>query len=130
MIKWNEKSWGIFINLLIALAIVIFGVTSANAQSPCNDNLCVVQFNASWNATNSVEWLEELTDCKKLSISIDENKATQQQQSDYKIVVVPTIVIFNGGEEVKRFQADISFTMKATKEEVQEVVDEILMEDF
>ena len=69
---------------LILLCLITCG--SVKAQSPCGDNLCVVQFNASWNATNSVEWLEELTDCKKLSISIDENKATQQQQTDYKIV--------------------------------------------
>ena len=33
-------------------------------------------------------------------------------------------------EEVKRFQADISFSMKATKEEVQEVINEQLMSDF
>ena len=42
---------------------------------------------------------------------------------------IPTIIVFNG-EEVKRFQADISFAMKATKEDVQEVVDEIIMDQF
>ena len=49
--------------------------------------------------------------------------------SEWEIVVVPTIIVFNG-KEVKRFQADISFAMKATKNEVQEVVDEILMDQF
>ena len=48
----------------------------------------------------------------------------------YKIVVVPTIVIYNDGEEVARFQADLSFKMVATKEEVQEEIDNILMSDF
>jgi len=33
MKKWNEKSWGIFINLIIALAIVICGTISAKAQT-------------------------------------------------------------------------------------------------
>ena len=47
----------------------------------------------------------------------------------YGIIVVPTIIVFNG-EEVKRFQADLSFKMLATREEVQEVVDEIIMSDF
>ena len=51
-------------------------------------------------------------------------------QNKWEIVVVPTIIIFNEGEEVKRFQADISFTMKATKEEVQGYIDEIIMNDF
>jgi len=125
-----KETWKILAGYLLILLLLITYCNSANAQSPCSDKLCVVQFNASWNASNSVEWLEELTDCKTLSISIDENKTTQQQQLDYKIVVVPTIVIFSGGEEVERFQADISFSMKATKVEVQEVIDEILMEDF
>ena len=47
----------------------------------------------------------------------------------YNIVVVPTIIIFNG-EEVKRYQADLSFTMSATRKEVQEEVDELIMSDF
>ena len=40
--------------------------------------------------------------------------------------------MFNDGavEEVKRFQADLSFKMVATKEEVQEEIDNQLMSDF
>ena len=34
------------------------------------------------------------------------------------------------GEEVERFQADLSFAMQAKLEDIQDVVDEILMEDF
>ena len=48
----------------------------------------------------------------------------------YKIVVVPTILIFNDGEEVARFQANIMMTMEATKDEVQEKIDEIIMDAF
>jgi hypothetical protein len=51
-------------------------------------------------------------------------------QSDHKIVVVPTVVIFNEGEEVKRFQANIMMTLEASKDDVQEAIDEILMSDF
>ena len=52
----------------------------AKAQSPCNDTLCVIEFNASFNQQNSVDWLENLTDCKIDRINIDANIATQQQQ--------------------------------------------------
>ena len=48
----------------------------------------------------------------------------------YKIAVVPTIIIFKDGEEVARFQADLSFKMLATKEEVQEEISNQLMSDF
>ena len=56
----------------------------------------------------------------------DDTKAAAK----YKIVVVPTIVIYNGGEEVARFQANIMMQLEATKDEVQEKIEEIIMEDF
>ena len=62
---------------------------------------------------------------KFIDIQADAAAATK-----YKIVVVPTILIFNGGEEVARFQANIMMQMEATQEEVQEKIDEIIMEDF
>ena len=51
-------------------------------------------------------------------------------QKKYKIAVVPTIIIFKDDEEVARFQADLSFKMLATKEEVQEEINNQLMSDF
>ena len=96
------------------------------SQSPCDENVCVVQFNAGWNSTNDGEWVENLKDCEIPYVDIAADAAAQ---SKYEIVVVPTIIVFNG-KEVKRFQADISFAMKATKKEVQEVVDELLMDQF
>ena len=101
--------------------------SSANGQSPCGDDLCVVQFNAGFNEANKVTWLNKLTDCdnKFIDIQKDTKAATK-----YKIVVVPTIVIYNGGEEVGRFQANIMMKMEATRQEVQEKIDEILMEAF
>ena len=51
-------------------------------------------------------------------------------QQKYKIAVVPTILLMKDGEEVKRFQADLSFKLMATKKEIQNIIDELLMEDF
>ena len=95
-------------------------------SSPCDADICVVQFNAGWNSSNDVEWVGNLKDCEVQYIDIATNTDAQNK---YEIVVVPTIIVFNG-KEVKRFQADISFAMKATKKEVQAVVDEILMDQF
>ena len=50
--------------------------------------------------------------------------------SKYEIAIVPTIVVFDDGEEVKRFQADISFKMVATRKEVQEYIDELIISKF
>jgi hypothetical protein len=43
---------------------------------------------------------------------------------------VPTIVIYDDGEEVKRYQADLSFTMQATKKEIQNYIDELIISKF
>ena len=88
----------------------------------------VKQFNAGWNNANDVSWVQKLSDCKTISyIDIGTDK---EAQKEYKIAVVPTVIIFKDGEEVARFQADLSFKMTATREEVQEEIDNQLMSDF
>ena len=108
---------------LLAATMLIGGV--AFGQNMCNSDICVVQFNASWNESNSVDYLDKLTDCEVMNVNIDEGT----YQSDYKIVVVPTIIVFNG-EEVERFQANIMMQMEATRKDIQGVVDEIIYSDF
>ena len=88
----------------------------------------VIQFNAGWNSANDVEWVMSLKDCKTIGYT-DVAKDVKAQKK-YKIASVPTIIIFKDGEEVARFQADLSFKMAATKEEVQEEIDNQLMSDF
>ena len=88
----------------------------------------VKQFNAGWNSANDIGWVQDLEDCKTISYT-DIAKNTEAQ-TKYKIAVVPTIIIFKDGEEVARFQADLSFKMVATREEVQEEINNQLMSDF
>ena len=112
--------------ILLTLGFLFLSFFAFSQKSPCKEDICVVQFNANWNAANDVKWIDDLNDCGIQYIDIATNT---EAQSKYEIVVVPTIIIFNG-KEVKRFQADISFAMKATRKDVQEVIDEILMSDF
>ena len=130
----EEKSINIEINnmkklkYIILLLLFMILASSASGQSPCDgDNLCVVQFNAGFNEANKVDWVTKLTDCetKFIDIAVD-TKAS----GTYKIVVVPTILIFKDGKETARFQANIMMQMEATKKDVQNKIDEILMEDF
>ena len=88
----------------------------------------VKHFNAEWNKANDAGWYMDLKDCKTKGY-VDVAKNTDAQ-TKYKIAVVPTIIIFKDGEEALRFQADLSFKMVATREEVQEAIDELLMSDF
>jgi len=109
----------------ITLVALCFCGGIGSAQDTCNSELCVIEFNATWNKQNSVSFLDELTDCEVIRVDID--KGTWQV--DHNIVVVPTINIFNGSE-VKRFQADLSFKVNATQEDLQFIIDDILLSDF
>ena len=111
------KIFGFFI--LVIFFLLLAGSTTAQVT--------VTHYNAGWNSTNDVEWLNKLEDCDIAKVDIVKYPKFQKK---HKIVVVPTIIIFKDGEEVKRFQADISFSMKATREELQDIINEQLMSDF
>ena len=92
-----------------------------------SNGITVVEFNAAFNKQNSVDWIEKLNDCKTDRVDI---ASSPKLQAEHKIVVVPTIIVFNEGEEVRRFQANIMMQIDANRAEVQEAVDEIIMSDF
>ena len=89
--------------------------------------ICVIQFNAGFNEVNKVQWLPELSDCTTSFVDILTDPSIPQT---YKIVVVPTILIIDEGEEVGRFQANIMMQMESTKEDVQNSIEEIIMSKF
>ena len=117
----QETVWQQYV-MYVLLMLLMFIAGTAFSQ------IKVVQFNAGWNKANDVPWVQSLKDCKTISYT-DVGKDTKAQKK-YKIASVPTIIIFKDGEEVARFQADLSFTLAATKEEVQEEIDNIIMSDF
>jgi len=113
------SSMRMFAIYLILILMLI--VSSSSGQ------IVVTHFNAAWNDPNKVSYIGKLTDCDIVYVDI---AASPKLQAKHEIVVVPTVVIFKDGEEMKRFQADISFSMKATRKEMQAEIDELLMEDF
>ena len=119
--KKIDISWRIFgIYLLVLILVCVCGKASGQ--------ISVAQFNASWNSSNEVPWVNDLSDCQTLSyIDIATNP---KMQVKHKIAAIPTIIVFKDGVEVARFQADLSFKIMATKEAVQEEIDNILMSDF
>ena len=106
----------------IYLILIFMLIVSSSAGQ-----IVVTHFNAAWNDPNKVSYIGKLTDCDIVYVDI---AAAPKLQKKHEIIVVPTVVIFKDGEEIKRFQADISFSMKATRKEMQAVIDELIMEDF
>ena len=128
MISMNKgyTTWKIMAGFILLLLLMIWSSSASGQTYTCDEDICVVEFNASWNEANNTEWLHKLTDVGTKRILIDKG----DWQKDFSIVVTPTIIIFVDGEEKKRYQANIMMVMEATRKEIQETIDEIIMEDF
>ena len=118
--KEQDIAWPQYIVYILVMLMVFFASTAFG-------QITATHFNAGWNESNNVPWFMDL-DCKtKGHTDIAKNPDIAKE---HKIAVVPTIIVFKDGEEVARFQADLSFKMVATKEEVQEEISNIIMSDF
>jgi hypothetical protein len=80
-----------------------------------NEFCAVIEVNASWNWANKIP-LEKLQNCYTGYVDIANKDIGAVIQKEWDIKVVPTIIIFEYGVEVKRFEADLS--MKFREEEI------------
>ena len=121
---------------LIILGLMItslFGgvreLTDENFSKATNRGLVAVEFYATWNEANKVEAIDEWDsfDAKVYRVNID---SYPKIQADNNVVILPTIIFYDEGEEVKRLEGDMSFTLKTTTDELDEVVEEILGNKF
>ena len=79
------------------------------------EDCAVVQVNASWNFANRLE-IEKLKDCYGAEIDLANKHIGAVIQKEWNIKTVPTIIIFEKGKEVMRFEAGIS--MKFDENEI------------
>ena len=124
-----------FKNLLIMTMLItsLFGgvreLTDENFKKATNRGLVVVEFWATWNEANKVSVIDEWEtfDAKVYRLNID---LYPKIQADNNVVILPTIIFYDDGEEVKRLQGDMTFTLKTTTDELDEIVEEILGSKF
>jgi hypothetical protein len=79
------------------------------------EDCAVVQINASWNYNSRLK-IEKLKDCYVAEIDLMNKDIGAVIKKEWKISVVPTIIIFEKGVEKIRFEAGIS--MKFNEEEI------------
>ena len=104
-------------------------LTDENFSKATARNIVVVEFWAGWNEANKVTLLEEWEnfDVKIYRINIELYPGIQ---SDNDVVILPTIIFYDDGEEAERLQGDMSFSLETTIEELDEIVEEILSSKF
>ena len=76
-----------------------------------NEFCAVIEVNASWNWANKIP-LEKIEKCYKGYVDISNKEIGAVIQKEWNIKVVPTIIIFEYGKEVKRFEADLSMRFR------------------
>ena len=119
--------------ILGMLVTSLFGgvreLTDENFDRATSRGLVVVEFWAGWNEMNKVAILDEWDtfDAKVYRVNIESFPTIQ---SDNNVVILPTIIFYDEGEEVKRLQGDMSFTLKVTTEQLDEIIEEILGSKF
>ncbi len=104
-------------------------LTDENFNRATSRGLVVVEFWAGWNEMNKVTILDEWDtfDAKVYRLNIE---LFPTIQADNEVVILPTIIFYDEGEEVKRLQGDMSFTLKVTTKELDEIIEEILGSKF
>ena len=105
--------------LLVLLSSLLFGVTdltSLNYEEETKEGIVVVEYWSHWNSQNIVKPITELENVKICRVNICDNPDLQLK--DY-IIVVPTIIFYDNGKQYKRLEADLTFTLKTTKKELQ-----------
>ena len=104
-------------------------LTDENFEKATTRGLVAVEFYATWNEANKVTAIDEWDsfDAKVYRLNID---LFPKIQADNEVVILPTIIFYDDGEEVHRLQGDMTFTLKTTTDELDEVVEEILSNKF
>ena len=119
--------------ILFLLVTLLFGqvreLTDENFGRATGRGLVVVEFYATWNEANKVVILDtwDTFDAKVYRLNID---TYPKIQSENEVVILPTIIFYDEGEEVKRLQGDMSFSLKVTTKELDEIIEEILGSKF
>ena len=121
--------------LITALILItnLFGqakeLTNENFDRAIARGITVVEFWAGWNDMNKVTFLDEWDtfDAKVYRVNIELYPEIQTKNS---VVILPTIIFYDEGEEVKRLQGDMSFTLKVNEKKLNKIIDEILASKF
>tara|TARA_Y100000592_G_scaffold86038_1_gene138830 strand:+ start:276 stop:596 length:321 start_codon:yes stop_codon:yes gene_type:complete len=100
---------------LIIILFMLFGF-SASAQ-----DVTVIHFNYKWNDRNSYN-IRGLKNAKLQYAWLEE----QPESVKSGIKTVPVVVILKNGKVKGQFAADLSFEIKATREEIQDFINKVV----
>lgn len=123
-----------FLYVLISLLFFIVGIatgqeflTESNFEDKIAKDIVAVEFWVEWNEDNEFAEFSELKDCETYRVDIGSFPSLQKK---YKVTCIPTVIIFESGEEKERFKANIMFQLDASKKDVQKSIDGLMYAKF
>jgi len=99
-------------NLIVLIALFVYAVASSQEYT-------VLHINSSWNSKNDYKQLNQIKGARIIKALLEDQQPSIKRQ----IKAVPVIFIYKGSSLVGRWDADISLTIKAPVEEMQEAID-------
>ena len=95
------------------------------------DECVVVQVNADWNMSANVD-LSKLKNCAIFNASIDDPSYGAAIAAEWGVKSVPTIIMFEYGKEIKRFEAGLSFKLDKDTilKQINNQIDDIQLRKF
>jgi len=117
----------IFLLLLIGKSQSQEFISVDNFNEKIAKDIVAVEFWVDWNSSNEFADLSSLSDCSKYRVDIGKYPNLQKE---YDITSIPTVIIFESGEEKERFKANIMFQLDADKKKVQKSIDNIMLAKF
>ena len=108
-------------NILLILVAILFFLIGV-----CNGQVSVVHFNSEWNADNNFD-ITVLKECDIDSVIICHNEELKEK---HNIKSVPTIIVFDQGVEIARFEGNIMMELQATRKDIQKEIDRIYLAKF
>ena len=100
-------------------------LTDENFEKAIKRGLIVVEFYAGWNEANIVTVLDEWDNFEVSRVCRINIETYDKIMTSQNVVVLPTIIFYLDGEEATRLQGNMKFQLETTKEELDEIVEEL-----
>tara|TARA_R110002033_G_scaffold3576_2_gene19771 strand:+ start:167 stop:520 length:354 start_codon:yes stop_codon:yes gene_type:complete len=107
---------------ILSISMLLFASRTDTKDNSWKNGICVVQYNALFNKGNAVQSLDKISDAKSFNSWIDNDPTIKES---YGVKSVPTVILYQDGKEIRRWEAGISMKLRITYRDVQHAVDEI-----
>jgi len=109
-------------NLILAVLLSLIPTTINSSEQINIKGVSVVHYNASWNKKNNYTQVAKLKDVKILTAWIDKDNTVKESEG---IRSLPTVILYENGKEIRRWEAGLSFSLSVSYQEIQKEIDNL-----